>query len=109
MPMKKERPENAWVRQIRRLMVDQQAAMRKENTLNQHEARRLGTQIANSLKDNHMERVRKAGETIRMHPEAGELQEACWTLRGLHLEVGKFVVKLCYAFMEKQTKEREDL
>ena len=67
--------------------------MRKEGTLAQREARRLGRQIVNFLKMNHKERACHAGEAIVAYLEAGDVKEAWRTLRGRHREAGNAATK----------------
>ena len=101
VPMKQERLVNAWVRPSTWLLMDWWVVVRKEETLTQRKARRLGRQIIKFLKDNHKEQTWKAGETIMMHLEERGLREAWRTLQGWHWEAGKVAAKPCYASMEE--------
>ena len=51
----------------------------------------------------------KSGNNIKCHLEAGELKEAWWSLKGWYVTSSARSPKPCYASMEKQIKEREEL
>ena len=108
-PPVKERPDNLWVRLSTWSLVDRRAVMRKEGTLTQLKARKLGRLISAFLKEDRKERARKAGEAIMLRLKAGDVKEAWQILKSWHREAGGTTVKPCYASMEKQTVEREDL
>ena len=90
-------------------MVDGWAAMRKEGTFTQREARMLGRRIAVSLKEDCKERARKTGEIITLDLGVVNVKEAWRLLKAWHREAGKKTIRPCYVLMERQTEERDDL
>ena len=65
--------------------------------------------IRASLKLDRQERARKAGEAIMMELLADSIKEAWRILNDWHREVDGAAIKPCYASMERQMVEQEDL
>ena len=73
------------------------------------EGRRLNRAIKAALKADRVERTRRAGEAVMGHLASGEVKEAWRTLRGWYRKAEDQAPKPCYATMEAQTKEGEEL
>ena len=108
-PPAQDRPENSWIRPGTWALIDSRAADRREGRLDNRLARRYGRRIRASLKADRLERVRRVGETICQHLQAGELKEAWRCLNGWYRASTDAPQKRCHESMESQTREREDL
>ena len=108
-PPARDRPENSWIRPGSWALIDSRAADRREGRLDNRLSRRYGRRIRASLKADRLERVRRIGEAICKHLEAGELKEAWRLLNGWYRASTDAPQKRCHNSMERQTREREDL
>ena len=105
----RERAANEWIRPGTWVLINQRVTFRKEGNLSMAEGRRLNRAIKAALKADRVERTRRAGEAVMGHLASGEVKEAWRTLRGWYRKAEDQAPKPCYATMEAQTKEREEL
>ena len=62
--------------------------------------------IWNSLKDEHITRTKKVGQSIEAELRGGDVQEAFRLLKGWYHAATKVEARPCPQTMERQTKER---
>ena len=102
-------PRNSWISEATWDIVDRRAWLRKTGRLSQVRERNLTRRIYVSLTNDRRQRAEKAGTEIQSHLAAGELKEAWGTAKRWYRQATDTPPKPCFASLEKQTTEREEL
>jgi len=108
-PPARKRPANAWILETTWALVDHRAQMANGGRLTRRGYRKLSRKVRASLKRDRQKRAHEAGTTMESHLESGELQEAWRVLKGWYRMAEDKAPQPCFATMEKQTWEREEL
>jgi len=108
-PPARKRSGNAWISETTWALVDHRVQMANGGRLTRRGYHKLSRKVRASLKRDRQKRAHEAGTTMESHLESGELQEAWRTLKGWYRMAEDKAPQPCFATMEKQTREREEL
>ena len=108
-PERRERPDHSWIRPGTWGLIHRRAELRNAGQMPRREGFKLGRDIKNALKQDRIERARRAGEQAVLHLGDGNVIEAWRSLRGWYRSAGDRPPTPCRLAMETQTEEREKL
>ena len=106
---KREWEENSWIRPGTWATVDKRGVKKNAGVLRRQEGRKLTRKIHKLLREDGVERARRAGEKATLLWAKGKEKEVWAVVKGWYRQVSEKPAKPCCQTMARQTKEREDL